>query len=144
MNTGNVDILEVWYAQDEEGYDQETLHRPVSYSLRQKSIAQYSPDRHLDNHCCRLRNGWTTDDTWRAYFAVGWVETTGFIRRMSTLQSSTLEKGSNKNETGTTEKYMQVCLVCILLPRKCSQVTWTTLLGSPRPYALLLRASKHY
>lgn len=141
MNTGNVDISGVWHAQDEEGYDLETLHRPELYSLRQKSRSHYSPDIHIDNHCCRLSNGWTTDETWRAYFAVGWVETIGFIKHMSTLQSPTLEIVSNKNETSTTEKYMQVCLCVHLLSRKCSHVAWTSLLGSSRPYVSLLVAT---
>jgi hypothetical protein len=80
MNTGNVDTSGVWHAQDEEGNDLETQHRPESYSLRQNSKPHCSPDTHLDNHCCRLRNGWTTDEIWTAYFAVGWVETIAFIK----------------------------------------------------------------
>jgi hypothetical protein len=117
------------------------LHRSESYSLRQKSRSHYSPDTHLDNHYCRLRNGWTTDETWRAYFAVGWVETIGFIRHMSTLQSPTLEIVSNKNETSKTQKYTQVCLCVHLLSRKFSHVIWTSLLRSSRPNVRFLGAT---
>ena len=46
MNTGNVDTSGAWQAQDEEGYDLETLHRPEPYSLRKNRRAHYSPDTH--------------------------------------------------------------------------------------------------